>query len=352
MVKLTSSYNSSERIEVITGLRFLAATLVFVSHTGINAEGILQGILKSGHIGVSIFFVISGFVLSKSYSYESNGFKTNITIFYVRRLNRIYPSYAAALLISSLIFINDFEYQHFFVSLLLIQSWLPSTDFYYALNTPDWSISNEIFFYFLFPFLFKTLRFLCVLFLGIIILQIFLYLLLNHNNWDQIYFGTNNFSHWLFYICPISRLCEFLAGMLVYRSWSKGVLLTAKHIPLAYIALVCTLLASIYVPQALRQSLFTIIIVIYFFYAHLTPSKYLNSIYGNPISKLLGEASYIFYLIHFPMLALFSRFIGSLTENLLLDIVIKFIVTYFLAIVFCVLIERKMTSLLNARLLK
>ena len=91
MNNLTSSYNSSEKIDVITGLRFFAAILVFLSHIGVNTDGILQSIFKSGHIGVSIFFVISGFVLSKNYTFKKNHFKESITNFYVRRLNGFTP---------------------------------------------------------------------------------------------------------------------------------------------------------------------------------------------------------------------------------------------------------------------
>ena len=57
----------SLRLDQLTGLRYFAALLVFVSHLNWdNSSDLIKTIFGSGYIGVSFFFVLSGFVLSYS----------------------------------------------------------------------------------------------------------------------------------------------------------------------------------------------------------------------------------------------------------------------------------------------
>ena len=60
--------DSKPRINHLTGLRFFAAFLVFMSHIEFSGSyDSLQIVFKQGFIGVSFFFILSGFVLSYSY---------------------------------------------------------------------------------------------------------------------------------------------------------------------------------------------------------------------------------------------------------------------------------------------
>ena len=61
--------DSKPRINHLTGLRFFAAFLVFMSHIEFSGSyDSLQIVFKQGFIGVSFFFILSGFVLSYSHN--------------------------------------------------------------------------------------------------------------------------------------------------------------------------------------------------------------------------------------------------------------------------------------------
>ena len=101
---------------------------------------------ESGRVGVAIFFLISGFVVSISLE------DRNVPRFIVRRLFRVYPTYAVGLAITCLfIFINATYYGHPFpyslhdylvnLSLFRDMSYVPSIDYI------NWSLEIEIKFY-------------------------------------------------------------------------------------------------------------------------------------------------------------------------------------------------------------
>ena len=90
------STNSSYRPE-IDGLRAFAVVTVIINHFN-------KAILPNGYLGVDIFFVISGFVITSSlYKRPSRNFKDFISGFYARRIKRLVPALSVFVLITSLI---------------------------------------------------------------------------------------------------------------------------------------------------------------------------------------------------------------------------------------------------------
>ena len=85
----------------IDGLRAFAVVAVIINH--INSS-----LLNCGHLGVDIFFVISGFVITLSlFNYHaanpSAGLRQFLIDFYSRRIKRLMPALMACVLITSLI---------------------------------------------------------------------------------------------------------------------------------------------------------------------------------------------------------------------------------------------------------
>ncbi|MFM8451429.1 MAG: acyltransferase family protein, partial [Acidimicrobiaceae bacterium] len=75
----------------IQGLRGIAVLLVVIYHTGVALPG--------GYIGVDIFFVISGFVITQLLLRETNATGTiSLKSFYERRIKRILPAVAFAII--------------------------------------------------------------------------------------------------------------------------------------------------------------------------------------------------------------------------------------------------------------
>ena len=136
----------------LTGLRWVAAFLVFVFHTA--GWGLATSLwwhwAHFGFIGVSFFFVLSGVVLTWSARPGQSARR-----FYWRRFARIYPSHfvTGAIAIALYLFVMP-PHKALWAGLLalaLLHAWVPLPGVYSAANGVSWSLSCEAFFYALFP---------------------------------------------------------------------------------------------------------------------------------------------------------------------------------------------------------
>ncbi len=144
----------------IDGIRAFAVTAVIINH--FNKE-----ILPSGYLGVDIFFVISGFVITSSLAGRpSKNLGDFLAGFYTRRIKRLVPALVLFVLITSVLIclfnsspsdsLSTGIASLFGLSNLYLLK--QSTDYFAAsteLNvfTHTWSLGVEEQFYFLFPFL-------------------------------------------------------------------------------------------------------------------------------------------------------------------------------------------------------
>ena len=155
----------------LTSLRFFAAVLVvFFHYLPRTDEAASPGLLiiNHGFVGVSFFFVLSGFILAYRSSDVDYTQRDERRRFYSRRIARVYPAFATATLLQWPVFAywlyaslgaSDGLARVFVVTLptfLLVQSWLPWT--LGQLNAPSWTISVEIFLYFSLPRLLNYAR--------------------------------------------------------------------------------------------------------------------------------------------------------------------------------------------------
>ena len=108
----------------IDGLRAFAVIPVILYHAGV-------GLFSGGFIGVDIFFVISGYLITSLIISESNNNTFSIVTFYERRARRILPALFFVILVSSIfayIFMLPFQLQEFgesVVSILFFINQLP-----------------------------------------------------------------------------------------------------------------------------------------------------------------------------------------------------------------------------------
>ncbi len=146
------------RIEQLTFTRFLAAISIVIFHYGdqifLFNNKYVQFIFGQANIGVSYFFILSGFVMIIAYNTNS---KINFFQYLKNRLARIYPVYLFAIfLIVFLSFLHkSTDLEAIFLSVFMIQAWFPEK--VHVINGPGWSISVEFLFYILFPFLFNCI---------------------------------------------------------------------------------------------------------------------------------------------------------------------------------------------------
>ena len=111
----------------------------------------LFAIIRGGYLAVTTFFVLSGFVLARSYA-ETRWTGRSLLRYGAGRLARVYPVYVLSLaVVAPFILADGTPGKAPLVAAhgLLLQGWLGHLPV--SWNTPAWSLSCEIFFYLSFP---------------------------------------------------------------------------------------------------------------------------------------------------------------------------------------------------------
>ena len=307
------------RLDQLTGLRFIAALLVFLSHVPWpSAPDWLQTMLAQGFVGVSFFFVLSGFVLSHSYATRITCGDMTYGRFMALRLARLSPLHLATALPYVLVGIwrNNLTAPVALLNLSFLQSWVPDSTYYLSLNAPSWSLSNEMFFYLcFFPLCFVAAprRWLLTALLAMTVAACAAYAVTHYNS--VILIGERTVGHWVFYIFPGFRLLEFLAGMALYDVWQRGLRLPRSALPLAWALLFAAMFVADRIPEAVRMSLFFLPVVTLLLYVHLDRAPALCRILSGRAMVLLGEASFALYMIHQPAIRICNRLIGDLPHR-------------------------------------
>ncbi|MFD2567549.1 acyltransferase family protein [Pseudotenacibaculum haliotis] len=299
------------RIEQLTFTRFIAASLIVIFHYGVDIFpfSLQKTVFLGANIGVSYFFVLSGFVMIVAYHK-----KQKISIFdYLRnRFARIYPLYLLATLILVSYYLLStnvsIDLIDLFANLFMIQSWMPQRVL--TLNFPGWSLSVELFFYITFPILFnyfynrldyKKLALPILLFFGVSQLVFFYFF------YSEYYQGPNTVSHDLLFYFPVIHLNEFLVGNLLglyfiqrdYKTRNNAFLIISLIIVCALILAYGNaidyhngILAVIFAPMILLIS-----------YDH----SWISRISRSKSLIHLGEISYGVYILQIPVFSITRR---------------------------------------------
>lgn len=340
-----SGQRSRQKLPSLTGVRFFAAALVFFFHASLPevlgvfedpgfADGYAQALSKVGFVGVSFFFILSGFVLAWSARPEDT-----LPAFYRRRLLKIYPNHMVLWAVA-LGYFSTMAAVHpgvWSTNLSLVHSWIPRADTAVSLNQPSWSLCSELLFYLLFPLLWRWVRnirsnrlwmWFGITFAGLLSTQLMI------DAWAP---GTpllpdwplSLMQAWLGYNFPPLRLFEFVLGMLVARLLAEGHRVSLGVAP----ALAVTggaYVLSLYLPW---QYGFNVILAVPLALlvaaiAHADVTGRRTGLRGRVLT-LLGEVSFAFYLVHFMVLVA----VHDLLEGRQFDTATAFAVT---ALVFVV----------------
>ena len=172
-----------------------------------------------------MFIIMSGFLMA--YNYYDREITYNPFIFALKKIWALYPLHIFCMVIVlvkpvlSIVVNHSFSglfenIKYFVCNVLLVQAWIPNYSYYYSLNAVSWYLCICVFFYFLFPFIIRLLRkinskrtiFFLVLFIILleVLISVIAYFFASDNRFDTFS------AHWVTYIFPISRLCDFLLG--------------------------------------------------------------------------------------------------------------------------------------------
>ncbi|HET9086928.1 MAG TPA: acyltransferase [Acidobacteriaceae bacterium] len=290
-------------LPALTGIRILAAYYVVMLHTGSGylarhgAPRLIVHFLERGYLAVSLFFVLSGFILAYTYQGKMSS-ASNATRFWEARFARIYPTYLLALALM-FPFSLDVTRPERWIVLLMAQTWMPwRPELFGAWNFPAWSLSVEAFFYLCFPatllwlsrWTTASLRILAGLLLAIIAV-------------GNLARAPENWIHSGFLLArhlplPVLRLPEFVTGtvlgLIFLRSpgWKVGGLVTVLMAVLSAAGL-CLL------PDRWASlSVAPLALLILGLASQRGPLAWILS---TRIAVLLGGASYAVYLLQLPV---------------------------------------------------
>src|SRR5690349_17330479 len=86
--------NKEDEFPALTGIRFLAVTMIFWHHNSdAVSHGFLHGIFNHLFLGVELFFVLSGFLICYKYYEPAQLDRSFLIRFFTRRFARVYPLY-------------------------------------------------------------------------------------------------------------------------------------------------------------------------------------------------------------------------------------------------------------------
>lgn len=308
------------RLDSLTGMRFFAALLVVLSHATKNfLPAAVADFFSLGSVGVSFFFVLSGFVLTWS---RKDGQRAGS--FYRNRFARIYPLHfltwiaAGALVIASGGTVSPLVAA---ACAVLVQAWIPVESYYFGMNGPSWSLSCEAFFYALFPFIVgplssrkpRTLWMLaCWGYVGVGALTIVMHVVLRHGPTVAVLYAD-----------PAYRLWEFALGIvlatLVRSGWRSPISLRVA-VALAAVSLVVVAGVNVALLDGplrrlhlagLPSDLASLVAVPFFALliaagatADLSGRR---SVFRSKSVVALGDASFALYISHLLVLELFRN---------------------------------------------
>ena len=206
------------RIEQLTFTRFLAALIIVVFHYGLDIPPFTHPSISFlfSNIGISYFFVLSGFVMVIAYS--KSGKEITPLQYYRNRFARVYPVYLFALLLSMLMMWICYFPQTWdgvTMNLLMLQAWFPQYPM--LINRAGWTLSVEVLFYLSFPFLYNKvyLKFRLVpIAIGILLFWLLSQLLSSYLISIPSLIKEDSTSHHLIYYFPFMHFNQFLIGNL------------------------------------------------------------------------------------------------------------------------------------------
>jgi peptidoglycan/LPS O-acetylase OafA/YrhL len=324
----------------IQGLRAIAVLFVFIFHLS-------STYLPGGFIGVDMFFVISGYLISKIVQSKISDGQFKLLDFYIGRVKRIVPAYyfmfICAWIICMFIFVTPdlgkFKLSHFHSVLFNSNNYLATVDNYFGASATEnpflhtWTLAVEMQFYFILPVLLLLIRnvkaLLIILF--IISLSLFTYSTIEiyNGNKANVYFSL------------LARSPEFFIGVILALSRVEELTIIKKNASiLSFIGIIILIASSVlFTESSLFPGILSLIPSLAIGLILISPSAKINGFIANKNIAYIGEISYSLYLWHWPIMA-FYRYHNERYEFTLAETFIVIILTIVASLISYYLIEK------------
>lgn len=212
------------RLDSLDALRALACIGIVSFHSYLS---------MLGYLGVSVFFMLSGFLMLYSYfgvDTADSCSPSALFAFALSKIKRLVPLHLVMAIIpfaeqmygllSGLAQPSWAFFRPIVLNLLLVQAWVPIESCYFSMNIPSWYLSTAIFMYLLFPLIlrcirrYSKLRQAVVSVFAIYALQFAAALLFTPNiaALDHMLGQEYGVEQWFLYVFPLFRLGDFAIG--------------------------------------------------------------------------------------------------------------------------------------------
>ena len=359
--------NKSRYLPSIDSLRALAVLAVIIYHVDVNY-------LPGGFLGVDLFFVLSGYLISSLIikEYRKTG-SINLYNFYLRRARRLLPAVYFMITVGIILMVMFNEVLLKKSHLDAIFGYIYSSNWWYIFHKLDyfdtfgsqspfkhlWSLAIEEQFYMIFPLLFllinskkkgkdgtyKLSKSFLYIVLGLIFVSLVTYILLfDINNISRIYFGTDTRAF---------SLLVGVVGAILYPMDKLNTKITPQEnivysvVSLISISALITIMIYtseyntwLYRGGFLLVAILGIIIIISSGKQHTIMAKLLSF---KPV-VFIGKISYSLYLWHFPILVLTTP-VSEIGNPNNFYVILRVILTFIVAIISYVFVERPIRKL-------
>ena len=359
--------NKSKYLPSIDSLRALAVLAVIIYHVDVNY-------LPGGFLGVDLFFVLSGYLISSLIikEYRRTG-SLNLYNFYIRRARRLLPAVYFMITVGLVVMVLFNEVLLRKSHLDAIFGYIYSSNWWYIFHKLDyfdsfgaqspfkhlWSLAIEEQFYMIFPLLFLLVNrkkkskdgtfklnknFLYVV-VGLILVSLIAHILLfDINNISRIYFGTDTRAF---------SLLVGVVGAILYPMERLHTKVTPQQnliysvISLVSIATLITVMIYtseyntwLYRGGFLLVAILGLIVIISSGKQHTVMARLLSF---KPV-VFIGKISYSLYLWHFPILVLTTP-VAEIGNTNIYFVILRVILTFVVAIVSYVFVETPIRKL-------
>ncbi|MFP5042331.1 acyltransferase family protein [Parasediminibacterium sp. JCM 36343] len=294
------------RIEQLTFTRFLAALIIVVFHFGLEVPPFTHPSVSFlfSNVGISYFFVLSGFVMVVAYSKSGKPIKPGI--YFKNRFARVYPVYLLAFLLTLLIMwicYIPIKTEAIPFNIFMVQSWLPP--YTLVINRPGWTLSVEVLFYLSFPCLYNHVYTkyklvpiaIAILAFWLISQMIGSYLL------ASAWYKADELHHNLLYYFPPLHFNQFLMGNLFGLVLLKVYGHFTRNLDLVVVALLAFTAALLKypVPYANYHDGFLAILFAVIILCISLNNGFFTKISNHKSLIFLGEISFGIYILQIPV---------------------------------------------------
>ena len=305
-------------IPQLTSLRFFAALHVVLFHNlylygdSLQLPLLAKNFVSIGFTAVYFFFILSGFILAYVYGETLAGGRHGwgLSAFWAKRIARIYPLFFLGMMLDAPRVFSYFLgtgglfagtakiFTAAGANLLLIQAWFPRIA--PTWNSPGWSLSDEAFFYLLFPFAALRIRGMPAKYLPIFLIALALFSLLIILPFVLALDPTAKNSTWgtMARYNPILHLAEFVFGIGLERLFSlhKFTLkwgFIAGVLGIVLVAWISPRIPILFLHNGAMTPIFGVLI-----FSVASGNGFLSGCLNKRSLVLLGNSSYALYILH------------------------------------------------------